>query len=160
MVLSKLFSEFDNSIERRLTDKMDLLHLSLSLSLLPDPIQFLARSSRDRKVRLFNKKAKGKYNGGRGSPRHGTVARDVRRVTSWHFRSGSADVTRSLPPCFTRLRLSLSRARDCFSSALVLPPPPPPPAWGPRDIRHWKCSSRYALSLQATHAPSATIYRR
>lgn len=62
-----------------------------------------------------------------GPRRHGTVARDGRRVTSWYFRSGSADVTRSLPPCFTCLRLSLSRARDCFSSALVLPPPPPPP---------------------------------
>lgn len=87
------------------------------------------------------------------------MARDVRRVTSWHFRSGSADVTRSLPPCFTCLRLSLSRARDCFSSALVSPPPPPPPPpppSGPRDIRHWKCSSRYALSL----CRRLTLHRR
>lgn len=52
-------------------------------------------------------------NGGRSS-RHGTVARDVQGVTSWHFRSGSADVTRSPPACFTwvhRLSFPVARTR-------------------------------------------------
>lgn len=61
---------------------------------------------------------------------HGTVARDVRRPShgqAFPQRFRRRDAFSSTRRCFTCLtRLSLSRARDCFSSALVLPPPPPP----------------------------------
>jgi len=56
-----------------------------------------------------NQKAKGKYNRpASGEARCRAAARDTRRVTSRHFRSGSADVTRSLPPPYVLARRSFT----------------------------------------------------